>query len=53
MSDLLVAPIAAGTGNSRKVYLPAGAWEDCFTGEPVSAGWHEVTTDGIPVYRKQ
>ena len=52
-ADLLVAPIAAGTGNTRKVYLPAGEWEDYFTGEAVDAGWHEVETDGIPVYRKR
>ena len=34
-------------------YLPAGEWEDYFTGEAMAAGWHEVTTDGIPVYRKR
>ncbi len=51
--DLLVAPIAAGQGNCRKVYLPAGEWEDFFTGKSVSAGWHEVETEGIPVYRKK
>ena len=50
--DLLVAPIAAGQGNTRKVYLPQGTWVDFFTGERVASGWHEVTTDGIPVYRK-
>ena len=50
--DLLVAPIAAGQGNTRKVYLPQGAWADFFTGEEITPGWHEVTTEGIPVYRK-
>ena len=50
--DLLVAPIAAGKGNCRDVYLPQGSWEDFFTGEPVCPGWHKVTTEGIPVYRK-
>lgn len=50
--DLLVAPIAAGQGNTRDVYLPQGNWEDFFTGEPVQPGWHTVTTEGIPVYRK-
>ena len=50
--DLLVAPIAAGCGDTRKVYLPTGEWEDYFTGEAIAAGWHEVKTDGIPVYRK-
>ena len=50
--DLLVAPIAANTGNTRKVYLPQGSWVDFFTGESVAPGWHTVTTEGIPVYRK-
>ena len=50
--DLLVAPIAAGQGDTRKVYLPEGNWADFFTGEPVAPGWHTVTTDNIPVYRK-
>lgn len=51
--DLLVAPIASGAGNKRNVYLPAGEWENYFTGEAVAAGWHEVETEGIPVYRKK
>ena len=50
--DLLVAPIAAGEGNTRDVYLPQGEWEDFFTGEKIAPGWHNVTTEGIPVYRK-
>ena len=50
--DLLVAPIAAGLGDTRQVYLPAGSWVDFFTEEPVAPGWHTVTTEGIPVYRK-
>lgn len=50
--DLLVAPIAAGEGDTRQVYLPSGEWVDFFTEEPVDAGWHSVTTDNIPVYRK-
>ncbi len=50
--DLLVAPIAAGCGNERDVYLPQGKWVNYFTGEPVAAGWHHVNTIGIPVYRK-
>ena len=50
--DLLVAPIAAGKGDTRKVYVPAGEWVDFFTEEPVTPGWHTVTTAGIPVYRK-
>ena len=50
--DLLVAPIAAGKDSTRKVYLPAGNWVDFFTEEPAAPGWHTVTTEGIPVYRK-
>ncbi len=51
--DLLVAPIAAGTGDERDVYLPtADKWTDYFTGEEVESGWIHVNTKGIPVYRK-
>jgi len=50
--DLLVAPISVGKGDTRRVYLPAGSWVDFFTGEAVESGWHDVTTKGIPVYRK-
>ena len=50
--DLLVAPIAAGQGNTRKVYLPQGTWVDFFTGESIPSGWTTVTTEGIPVYKK-
>ena len=50
--DLLVAPIAAGAGDTRDVYLPQGEWADFFTGEKAAPGWHKVTTEGIPVYRK-
>ena len=52
--DLLVAPIAAGTGDEREVYLPvADKWEDYFTGEPVESGSFRVKTEGIPVYRRR
>ena len=51
--DLLVAPIAAGSGDEREVYLPvANEWEDYFTGEKVGNGMIKVNTKGIPVYRK-
>ncbi|MBQ8512845.1 MAG: hypothetical protein IJ497_09535, partial [Clostridia bacterium] len=51
--DLLVAPIAAGTGDERDVYLPtAEKWVDYFTGEEVASGWIHVKTKNIPVYRK-
>ena len=51
--DLLVAPIAANTGDEREVYLPvADEWVDYFTGEKVESGHIKVSTKGIPVYRK-
>ncbi len=51
--ELLVAPIAANTGDERDVYLPtAEEWEDYFTGEKVGNGKIHVNTKGIPVYRK-
>ncbi len=51
--DLLVAPIAANTGDERDVYLPTDAsWVDYFTGDAVPSGWRHVNTKGIPVYQK-
>jgi alpha-glucosidase len=54
--DLLVAPIAAGTGDERDVYLPrASRWADFFTGEEIELpenGVIHVNTKGIPVYKK-
>lgn len=51
--DLLVAPIPAGTGDERSVYLPiAERWADYFTGEVMESGHRRVATKGIPVYRK-
>ena len=48
-----LAPIAAGSGDEREVYLPvANEWEDYFTGEKVGSGMIKVNTKGIPVYRK-
>ena len=53
-ADLLVAPIAAGGGDERDVYLPVSdEWEDYFTGEPVGNGKIRVKTAGIPVYRRK
>lgn len=50
--DLLVAPIASGTGDEREVYLPTScSWCDYFTGEDVPSGRFKVNTKGIPVYR--
>ncbi len=54
--DLLVAPIAAGTGDERDVYLPVSAkWADFFTGEEIDLpenGVIHVNTKGIPVYKR-
>lgn len=51
--DLLVAPIAANTGDEREVYLPtADRWVDYFTGQEVQSGRFKVNTKGIPVYRR-
>lgn len=51
--ELLVAPIAAGQGDERDVYLPTSErWVDYFTGEEVGSGKIHVSTKGIPVYRK-
>lgn len=36
--DLLVAPVLSETENTRKVYLPAGAWVDFFHPEKVYQG---------------
>ncbi len=51
--DLLVAPVIGTESDEREVYLPAGEWEDFFTGEPVAAGRFTVCTEGIPVYRRK
>lgn len=54
--DLLVAPIPAGSGNERDVYLPrAVKWADFFTGEEVNlpeSGMIHVRTENIPVYKR-
>ena len=54
--DLLVAPIAADTGDRRDVYLPREArWADFYTGEEIvlpEDGILHVETKGIPVYKR-
>ena len=48
-SDLLVAPMFE-TGNTRKVYLPPGAWIDYQSGRVYEgAQWHEIAAGQIPV----
>lgn len=49
--NLIVAPIT-DESDTRKIYLPKGAWRDYFTKEPIKSGWFEVTTENIPVYEK-
>ena len=52
-ADLLVAPICAGKGDERDVYLPtADIWADYFTGEIVGNGKIHVSTKSIPVFRR-
>ncbi len=48
-SNLLVAPLME-SANSRKVYLPPGAWIDYQTGKVYRGGqWHEIAAGQIPV----
>ncbi|HEX8184171.1 MAG TPA: TIM-barrel domain-containing protein, partial [Blastocatellia bacterium] len=48
-SDLLVAPLLE-EGNSRKVYLPPGAWIDYQSGKVYrGAAWHEIAAGQIPI----
>ena len=48
-SELLVAPLIE-EGNSRKVYLPPGAWTDYQTGKVYPGGqWHSITAGQIPI----
>ena len=49
--SMLVAPMTAEE-ESRKVYLPKGIWYDFWTNEKVEGGWHEITTQNIPVFIK-
>mgnify|MGYP003306933725 CR=1 FL=1 len=50
--DMIVAPLTEQS-DTRMVYLPKGEWVDYWTGQKVNSGWFEVTTDSIPVYRKE
>ena len=49
--DLLVAPLTAQQ-ESRKVYIPDGAWCDFWTGQSVDCGFTEASHEWIAVYRR-
>ncbi|MDF2538507.1 MAG: glycoside hydrolase, family 31 [Herbinix sp.] len=54
-SSMLVCPLTAEDGTSRRIYLPAGTWHDFFTGEVLEGGRifeAEADYDKIPVYVK-
>jgi alpha-glucosidase (family GH31 glycosyl hydrolase) len=51
--DILVAPVMEKGAKSRRVYLPAGAWHDWWTGEKLAGGrWIERPVDlaTLPLY---
>lgn len=50
--DMLVAPMVCGE-STRKFYLPEGTWRDYYSNTVYSNGWHQITTDKIPVFIKQ
>jgi alpha-glucosidase len=54
-SDLLVAPVLEPGVSGRRVYLPAGAWVDFWTGQRLDGGrdlWANAPLDRIPLYAK-
>jgi alpha-glucosidase/alpha-D-xyloside xylohydrolase len=53
--DLLIAPVVAKGAAVRRVYLPAGAWYDWWTGERLAGGrWLERPVDlaTLPIYAR-
>ena len=51
--DILVAPVVEKGANSRKVYLPRGAWYDFWTGEKLEGGREfirPIDLETIPLY---
>lgn len=51
--DILVAPFTDFESDTREIYLPAGKWENYFTGEIYSGGHMTFTSENIPVFRKK
>ena len=50
--NMLVAPFTDFESDEREIYLPAGEWEDYFTGEKVPSGHSVYRSENIPVFRK-
>jgi ABC-type sugar transport system permease subunit len=53
--DLLVAPVTSPGAETWRTYLPAGEWEDYFTGSPHTGPTvveRAVPLDEIPVFRR-
>jgi alpha-glucosidase/alpha-D-xyloside xylohydrolase len=53
--DLLVAPVVEKGAKSRRLYLPAGAWYDFWTGERVAGGRfieRAVDLGTMPIYAR-
>src|SRR3984957_624616 len=53
--DLLVAPVVEKGATNRHLYLPAGAWDDWWTGEKVEGGkWVDRPVDlaKMPIYAR-
>jgi alpha-glucosidase/alpha-D-xyloside xylohydrolase len=53
--NLLVAPVVEKSARSRRLYLPAGAWYDWWTGEKAAGGrWLERPVDlaTMPLYAR-
>ena len=47
--SMLVAPMVTGE-HTRRVYLPEGVWYDYWTGDKYQCGWHDITSENIPVF---
>ena len=53
--DLLIAPVVEKDAKTRRVYLPAGAWYDWWTGEQLAGGrWIDRPVDlaTLPIYAR-